>query len=389
MIAKEKLKLLLDYTDKNGKRIIYKPEEGGKVYIDIDGEVRAIGHILLGENNIIYTKFEDETNIFRKTNAWSINYTILPHVDHIHYDTRTYDYVITKERALEFGQFFHFQDTTELKLYVPLQYWEKRAKGMKEIFPEKFAWYNQIGQEWYDLLEPILTSDLVKGIRQRVQQARQTAKIYPESNRVFRAFKLCTPSHVKVIVVGQDPYHDGTANGLAFGYLDFAKKPYGKSLDIIYKEVQRDLHDNFLLDYDFSLEAWAKQGVFLLNSVLTVQEKRPNSHANIGWERFTKSVLYKLYCDPAPKVFMLWGKIAQEHFDAVLKVYNNPTFEQEVNRLPVNHLILKAKHPAADLYNKDQFGDVAPNYPTTFSGCKHFSQANEFLKQYGRKEIKW
>jgi len=204
MSVEEKLQKLLNYTDKNGRQIIYKPEEGGRVFIDIDGEIRCIGHILLGQNNILYTKFEDEKNIFRKTNAWSINYTILQNVDDIHYETRTHDYVITKQRALEFGQFFHFEDTTELKVYVPLYHWDRRHKGMRSINPDGFTWMNKVGTNWYELLEKVFTSDLMKGIRARVQAERKVYTIYPSPERVFRALKLCTFDHTKVVIIGQD-----------------------------------------------------------------------------------------------------------------------------------------------------------------------------------------
>lgn len=180
------------------------------------------------------------------------------------------------------------------------------------------------------------------------------------------------------------PYNDGTANGLAFGYLNGATKPYGKSLDIIYKEVENDLYNGLKLDYDFSLEHWAKQGVLLLNSCLTVRKGKPNSHKEIiGWERIVKKIVYELWDDHLPKVFILWGNESQSLFNDVVTVYNKTKVETN------NHLVLKGKHPAADLYNRDQFGMVIPDYPKTFSGGKYFSKTNNFLKQHGRKEINW
>jgi uracil-DNA glycosylase len=387
-MVKEKLKTLLNTTDRNGKQLLYKPDDGGRIYLDVDGTLKCLGAILLGQNNILYHKYEEESQIFRKTNAWSVNHTVLSVVDLVVYESTSFDYSITRERALEFGEYFHFQDTTELKVYVPLKYWEKRHKGCKDIYPEHFLWRNRVGDSWFEALQKTLLSDLMKDISKAVKQDRQAIgeTVYPAPDRVFRAFKLCTFEHTKVVIVGQDPYHDGSANGLAFGYLQLEegnKKQMEKSLDIIHKEVERDVYDGLHLGYDTSLETWAKQGVLLLNACLTVLKGRPRSHSNIGWERFTRLVLYKLLQDETPKVFILWGNDAKETFKYSMDVWTQRNF------IPFPHLVLEGRHPAYDLRNKDQFGEVPLNYPESFSGGKYFSRANEFLKKFGRKEIKW
>lgn len=389
MLIQEKLERLLDYVDRNGKKLIYKADEGGRVYLDIDGCVRCLGHVLLGKRNIIYTKFEDESQLFRKTNAWSINHTILNVVDYIHYETRTFDYHITKERALEFGEFFHFQDTTELKVYVPLKYWEKRRKGMASVYPQEFAYRNAIGDSWYEVLKEVMHGDLIKGISTYLKARRKVVTVYPESDRVFRALKLSTFEHTKVVIVGQDPYYDGVADGLAFSYLNGAKKLVPKSLDVIYKEVERSVYNNLHLDHDYQLDHWAKQGVLLLNAVLTVEAGKPKSHSDtevrpggIGWERFTKIVLWELINDKRPKVFMGWGAVAQAHLASVKLRFSSSAL--------ASHYFLNSPHPASDLYKyADKFGDVAPAYPNTFSGCNHFSLCNLFLQQTKQQEIKW
>lgn len=391
MTVQEKLNLLLNSTDRNGKKLIYKPEDENRVYIDIDGSSKCIGRILIGESSILYHKYEDERNIFRKTNAWSINYSILPLIDLVHYESNTHDYSITRERAMEFGEFLHFQDTTELKVYVPLQYWEKRHKGLASVYPQEFRHRNAIGDSWYEKLKTIMQSPLITSISTYLKKRRTQATVYPAGERVFRAFKLCTFEHTKVVILGQSPYHDGTASGLAFGYLDGSRKKYDKSLEIIYKEIERDVYDGLFLDHDYTLETWAKQGILLLNSSLTVERGNPLSHSatkenpnGIGWERFTKQVLLELALDPTPRVFILWGNVAKDQFAEVRAVWDKKAI---FTTFP--HLVLTARHPAYDVRLKNQFGDIAPNYPETFSGCKHFSQANTFLKQHGRKEIKW
>lgn len=402
MTIQERLEILLNAVDRNGKKLIYKPEDDHKIYLDIDGSIRCLGRILFDKSGVLYSKMEDERNIFRKTNSWSINYSILPHVDLIHYESNTHDYTITRERAIEFGEFFHFQDTTELKLYVPLKYWEKRHKGLASVYPKEFRHRNLIGDSWYDKLKATMQSPLIEYISKYLKQRRTEVVVYPESDRVFRAFKLCTFEHTKIVILGQSPYHDGTASGLAFGYLNEAKKNYDKSLELVYKEIENTVYNGLHLDHDYSLENWARQGVLLLNAVLTVEKGKALSHSitaqnpnGIGWERFTKIVLFELMKDTTPKVFILWGAVARKQFEEVKEVYNRKVKEfnidgpNEIYQLVFPHLVLTAPHPAYDLRNKNQFGEVVPDYPNTFAGNDHFRKANEFLKLHKRHEIKW
>lgn len=391
MLVQEKLNTLLNAKDRDGRKLIYKPEDGGRIYLEIDGEVRCLGFILLGENKILYTKFDDERNIFQKTNSWSINHTILSNVDTVHYETRTHDYLISRERALEFGEFLHFQDTTELKVYVPLIYWEVWHKGLESVFPDKAKWYKRVGVSWYTKLEKTFTSPLIQSISNYIRARRTKAIVYPASDRVFRAFRLCTFEHTKVVFLGQDPYHDGTADGLAFSYLHGAKKSHEKSLDVIFDEVERSVYNGLHLDHDFNLDHWALQGVLLLNAALTVEKGRPLSHSiseqlpeGIGWERFTKIVLLELMLDTAPKVFIIWGTPAKNIYTQVYEVWKKKTMF-----LSFPHLYLSARHPAYDLRAKKGNPEFKPDYPNTFSGCNHFALANKFLKDNNRKEIKW
>lgn len=217
-----------------------------------------------------------------------------------------------------------------------------------------------------------------------VRQRRQVAKVYPDEQDVFRAFKLSSFEHTKIIILGQDPYNDGVASGLAFAFKGLPSYDGSKSLHLIYDEMETDVYGGFKLEFDFSLEPWAEQGVLLLNTHLTVEHGKPLSHQMIGWKRFSKIVIYELLKDIHPKVFMLWGNVAQNIVDEVIA---------KKPELPVKqHLLLRAKHPAADIRNlsvHDAIGNVKPDYPRTFRGCRHFSQANAFLKKNNRKEIKW
>jgi len=394
----EKIQNLLNAKDKDGN-VLRLGADDSRVYLTIDDEERCLGHVVPGKSNILYTKFDDESNIFQKTNAWSINYTIFSVVDHIHIETRTYDYQITKERAEEFGEFFHFKNTTELKIYIPLKYWDKRHRGLAAINPKEARRRNLVGDSWFNQLQTVLYSPLVEELSKTVAMRRNTkgVTVFPESDQVFRALHLSSFEHTKVIILGQDPYNDGSADGLAFSFNqgERYKEDVMKSLDVILQEVERDLYNGMKIEFSYNLAHWARQGVLLLNTILTVEKGKALTHENIGWERVTKIILKLLTVDPSPKVFVLWGAKAKDHFADVLnKVYGDGTatqmYSRSLHRFNFGpHLVLTAKHPASDLYNRDELGRIKIEYPATFSGCRHFSQINEFLSANNRKPIKW
>jgi uracil-DNA glycosylase len=241
---------------------------------------------------------------------------------------------------------------------------------------------NIIGQTWVPILQKEFDSEYLQKLAQWISYTRDSKTIYPEKEDVFKALKLCPHGQVKVIIVGQDPYYDGSADGLAFSYKD-GKKPQQtkKSLDVILEEIEDDCYQGFRLHKEYQLDYLAKQGVLLLNTVLTVFHGKANSHAGLGWETLTKRILASQWQEASPKVFLLWGNEAQNLF-----VNTIPEIEHHTGR---KHLILRAKHPAADLYGKDQFGDMKSDYPNTFKGCNHFSKTNEFLLHRGMMAIDW
>lgn len=385
----ERLQTLLNSRDAQGRRLEYRPEDDSKIYLIEDGkkEVRCLGKILIGQKAILYHKMEDERNIFKTTNSWSINYQILQHVDIVLYESLSTDYQITKERALEFGDFMHFIETTEKKLYIPLKYWDYWHKGMRATYPDKFRLLTLFGCSWYEKLKPALDSDFMKKELpgKLFNQRKAGITIYPDNNYVFRAFRLCAFFHTKVVIIGQDPYSNGVADGLAFSYKDGVKiQGKTQSLDVIIKEIERDIYGGFKVDFDYNLSYLARQGVLLLNSILTVQKGKPLSHQDIGWQRFTSFALELLLLDKQPKVYMLWGKVSQELMKGIINKFNKAG-----NSNWKNNLFLYAPHPASDLYRSDNTGEIIIDYPNTFSGNKHFSQANTYLKANGRKEIDW
>jgi uracil-DNA glycosylase len=201
--------------------------------------------------------------------------------------------------------------------------------------------------------------DLIKFIKEE----RLSKNIFPPQDLVFAALNEVPFDAVKVIIVGQDPYHGlGQAHGLSFSVQQGIKPP--PSLKNIFKEMVDDI--GIVMPIHGCLLSLAKQGVLLLNSTLTVREKEPQSHYGMGWERFTNHVITKLIKRNDPLVFMLWGKAAQEKCANFLN-------EEEAKK----HLVLKAAHPSPySAYNG-------------FFGCKHFSKANDFLKKHHKTIIDW
>ena len=191
-----------------------------------------------------------------------------------------------------------------------------------------------------------------------LEEEYRTKTIFPPKDEVFTAFKLCEFKDVKVVIIGQDPYHEiNQAHGLAFSVKDGNKLP--KSLINIYKELYDDVLVTRLTG---ELTEWASQGVFLINTVLTVEEGKANSHKNKGWETFTSKVIEELNNDDNPKVFVLWGNQAYE-------------YEKIITNL--NHKIIKSAHPSPLSAYRG------------FFGSKPFSKINEFLKEHNLKEIDW
>ena len=375
---KDRYKLLSKAVDEDGNLFTFG-EDKEKIYFHKKETRDAIclGTILVGKNNLLYHKFEDERNIFRNTNSWTINYTIFEQVDLIVYETLKYTYIITKARAAEFGEIIKFQET---KINIPLDYWDKRRQL---IDPTEARRRNLLGDNCSEVLKDTINSPYMSQIGTWLRKRRTEAITYPEENEVFRAYKTCHFKHVKVVILGTEPYNDSSSNGLAFGFKDTSKKLPSKSLNVIFKEVERDVYNGFYVDFDNTLVSWAEQGVLLLNSILTVERNKPKSHSEIGWQRFIKITLYELLKDIQPKVFICWGAEA-------INLYKEVEAKFRINSNQyINNLVLTAKHPAADLYNADNFGNIEPDYPNTFAGNKHFSQANNFLVKNKRKPIKW
>ena len=216
-----------------------------------------------------------------------------------------------------------------------------------------------ISNDWLEPLRPEFGKPYYKQLYLKVNQEYKTYKIFPAADDIFNAFHLTPLANVKVVILGQDPYHnDGQAHGLCFSVKPGVETP--PSLVNIYKELNTDL--GCYIPNNGYLNKWAEQGVLLLNTVLTVRAHQAFSHRGIGWEEFTDAVIRIVNNVDRPIVFMLWGNPAR----AKKSMLTNP-----------NHLILEAAHPSP------------LSAARGFMGCRHFSKCNEFLKQHGIEPIDW
>lgn len=217
-----------------------------------------------------------------------------------------------------------------------------------------------IENSWKKVLEEEFEKDYFSKLISFVKEQYSTHTCYPKGSKIFSAFDHCPFNDVQVVILGQDPYHGpGQAHGLSFSVNDGV--PFPPSLVNIFKEIQADLGKPY--PASGNLERWAKQGVLLLNSVLTVRQGEPNSHQGHGWETFTDAVIKKISDDGRDVVFMLWGTPARKK-------------GAKIDRS--RHLVLESGHPSPLSANRG-----------LWFGNRHFSKANTFLEEKGKHQINW
>ena len=217
-----------------------------------------------------------------------------------------------------------------------------------------------IENDWLQAVGGEFRKPYYKELYEFVKQEYSTRVIYPPADDIFNALHFTPLKEVKVLILGQDPYHnEHQAHGLSFSVLP-EQKEIPPSLQNIYQELHDDL--GCYIPNNGYLEKWARQGVLMLNTVLTVRAHQANSHQGKGWEKFTDAIIEAVNEQDRPIVYMLWGRPAQNK----IPMLNNP-----------KHLILKAPHPSPLSAYRG------------FFGCQHFSQANEFLKAHGVEPIDW
>ncbi len=217
----------------------------------------------------------------------------------------------------------------------------------------------KIEPSWKAALEKEFEKSYFKDLSKQVKETYLNRIVFPAPQNIFNAFNLCPFDQVKVVILGQDPYHGpDQAHGLSFSVPDGIKTP--PSLKNIYKEIKDDIGTE--IPENGNLERWAKQGVLLLNATLTVEQNQPGSHQGLGWETFTDAVIKTISDQKEHVVFLLWGNFARSKASLINQ-----------NR----HLVLEAPHPSP-------FSAY-----TGFFGCKHFSEANNYLNKQGLETIFW
>ena len=230
---------------------------------------------------------------------------------------------------------------------------------MPAIFIITFFMEVRIEESWKQQLTPEFEKEYFINLVQFVKTEYAAHTIYPPAKYIFNAFDLCPFDAVKVVIIGQDPYHGrGQAHGLCFSVMDGVEFP--PSLINIFKEIETDLHRP--MPSSGNLERWARQGVLLLNATLTVREHQAGSHQNKGWERFTDAAIAALAQQREHLVFMLWGNYAQQKGAMIPKDRN---------------LILQSPHPSPLSASRGFFGN------------RHFSKANDYLVAHGETPIEW
>ena len=211
---------------------------------------------------------------------------------------------------------------------------------------------------WTEILAPIKNTEYFTTLWEKVEERYETTKCFPPKNQIFRAIKLTPFDEVKVVIIGQDPYHnDNQANGLCFSVSDKVKAP--PSLKNIFKELEDDLG---IKKTSNELEMWAKQGVLLLNATLTVRAHEANSHKDLGWEQFTDFIIKEISDKKENVVFVLWGAFAQKKAGLI-----------DASK----HFVIQSAHPSPFSVHKG------------FFGSRPFSKINQFLEEKGKEPINW
>jgi len=217
----------------------------------------------------------------------------------------------------------------------------------------------KIQNSWQNLLKDEFEKEYFKDLIDFVKSEYKTQTIYPPVEKIFTAFDFCSVDNLKVVIIGQDPYHgENQANGLCFSVNDDIRKP--PSLLNIFKEIKSDL--DIEIPESGNLERWAKQGILLINATFTVRASQAGSHQKKGWETFTDAIIKKISSEKKDIVFLLWGAFAQKKEKLI-----------DTRR----HHILKSPHPSPFSAHKG------------FLGNKHFSKTNDFLHSKGKKSINW
>lgn len=347
-----------EYVDGHSNR--WWLSNSGTVHLKLASEEksRKIGQVV--DNRFVVTR-NREKHLYRITESYGFSSEILKglRVEYIDLTEDTGTFRIPINIILEKGEYIFFKKQGfEKQLFLPI----------REIFPYRIVFEADLkriklmGESWYKRLKPEFEKPYMQELAQRVSQRRLEWNVYPTKEDVFNAFKYCPFEKVKVIAMAQDPYHTAdVADGLAFSSgIGWYLPP---SLQKIYQAVEKEMHLGLMLDQNPSLKYWAEQGVLLINTILTVEQGKPKSHAGWGWEQFVKAALLELKNSGRAYVGLLWGKDAQGFREFI---------END------NSLILEAEHPV-----------YAARMMRDWDNKECFKKTNQFLTQRGLGAIEW
>lgn len=356
-------------NDRFGNELIIEKEAPYQVHIVQADENRSrmVGFLEpQSDGTFTYKKREKESDVYRKTKAWSIHGRILDFAQRIEYTTERAVYTIdTVDAKVRSGKMMYKNASYTEKLYIPIKYW-----NVKFFERQDQVLCDRLGYEWWSEIKHVFGKPEMLQLGLWLKQRRKETTVYPTALETFNAFKYCSMLDTNVVIIGQDPYHDGSAHGLAFSIREGQTK-IPPSLKNILKEVQDDVYaENFAFKSAHSpvLTRWATQGVLLLNRSLSVEKGKPLSHQK-QWLGFVDLVL-RILIDfkiqrKEPLVIMAWGKEAQK---CVPEGYS----EEYIH-------VIATPHPAAEAYSGGNSG---------FFGSKPFTRCNTFLDKF-KKHIQW
>lgn len=339
--------------------------ENKAVYLIKNDQSKKIGELSIdGMSNLVtFHKKEKTEGILRHPQpSWTAHKHLIDCgvIDFLEYSVDNTIYSI-KRSIVPFHSLDVKEFMGELKYIIPLTHWERKIVEIKPPQSElRTLLSKKVASGWVDFFEREYNKPNLKTLLSRIKNARDKgSKILPSQNNVFEAFRITSLEKIRVVIIGQDPYPaQEHAHGLAFSS---KSKRTPQSLQNIFNEIKSEYPNFKRVDND--LTDWALQGVFLLNSILTVTEGYPNSHANVGWEKFTAEAISLISKENRPMVWLLWGKSA-------VNLYTNVAYKNK------KHLVLTAGHPS-------------PLSVKLFKNCGHFEKCNLYLRENGLSEIKW
>lgn len=270
---------------------------------------KKIGVISSENGTVTYRKNENEKDIIRKYNAWSINTVVLSLCDRVEYITENAIYRIDQRKAFQKGMVFNkYSKGLDDKLVVPLSHWTKTYKDKSKETATKL-----FGESWGSLLQPVIQEPYFKNISVQIKKDRAITGVNPSSENVFRAFHLTPFEELKVILLGKEPDAHKASDGLAYSGTDY--------LDLFFDVIESEVYSGFMLDKDPNLEKWAEKGVLLLNKSLTVPFSVEDGHDDL-WSDFTDFVLKAICHKNSNVIFFTWENIISEYVNEFLTKNN-------------------------------------------------------------------